>query len=77
MCPPDHYEVAYAINPWMHPDDWRPHASDLAAESRREWLALRAVFEELEHGHFVISATAKDLKAEKDIVVTQRNRSDE
>ncbi|MCA8909945.1 MAG: amidinotransferase [Rhodospirillaceae bacterium] len=47
MCPPDHYEVAYAINPWMHPDDWRPHANDLAAESRREWLALRAVFEEL------------------------------
>ena len=41
-CPPDHYEVAYAINPWMDPADWRPHAADLVAEARREWDDLCA-----------------------------------
>lgn len=44
MCPPDHFEVRYAINPWMHPD--RPVDRQRA---RDEWQALREVYEGLGH----------------------------
>ncbi|MGE0199937.1 MAG: dimethylarginine dimethylaminohydrolase family protein [Candidatus Melainabacteria bacterium] len=37
MCPPDHFEIAYAINPWM--DEGVPFSRDLA---RRQWDALVA-----------------------------------
>ncbi len=35
MCPPDHYEVAYEINPWMHLD----HPVDKAL-AKKQWQAL-------------------------------------
>lgn len=41
MCPPDHYTVAYAINPWM--DEGATVDLDLAAD---QWLALRAAIEQ-------------------------------
>lgn len=42
MCPPDHFQVAYEINPWMHvsiPVD--------ARRARRQWEELRAAYAEL------------------------------
>jgi N-dimethylarginine dimethylaminohydrolase len=44
MCPPAHFAVVYAINPWMHPE--RP------ADARRagaQWSALRAAYEAAGH----------------------------
>jgi N-dimethylarginine dimethylaminohydrolase len=41
MCPPKHFAVTYAINPWMDPSDWARDARTLAAVSSREWEALR------------------------------------
>ena len=41
MCPPDHFEVAYAINPWMKPEDWHHDERKLFEQSRREWNGLR------------------------------------
>jgi N-dimethylarginine dimethylaminohydrolase len=40
MCAPDHFGVAYKINPWMDPDSWENRGDVLAAASRREWAAL-------------------------------------
>ena len=42
MCPPDHYAIEYEINPWMS----RQVGSD-AAESVRQWIALRDVLADL------------------------------
>lgn len=39
MCPPAHFEVAYAINPWMDPS--RPTDRVLAME---QWLTLRDAY---------------------------------
>jgi ornithine--oxo-acid transaminase len=44
MCPPDFFDVTYAINPWMAPDV--PVDRGLA---RRQWAALRATHESLGH----------------------------
>jgi N-dimethylarginine dimethylaminohydrolase len=44
MCPPWHFEVAYSINPWMHPGG--PVDRDLAV---RQWEALVATYEALGH----------------------------
>lgn len=44
MCPPEHFEVRYAINPWMDPT--RPTDRDLA---RAQWSSLVAVLERLGH----------------------------
>jgi N-dimethylarginine dimethylaminohydrolase len=41
MCPPDHFGVAYKINPWMDPDSWESRSEALVTASRREWVALR------------------------------------
>jgi N-dimethylarginine dimethylaminohydrolase len=41
MCAPDHFGVAYKINPWMDPNSWENRGDVLAAASRREWAALR------------------------------------
>jgi N-dimethylarginine dimethylaminohydrolase len=41
MCPPDHFGVTYAINPWMDPKSWARNDHALSAASRREWAALR------------------------------------
>jgi N-dimethylarginine dimethylaminohydrolase len=44
MCPPEHFAVDYAINPWMNPD-----APVDAALAMRQWQRLRAVFTRLGH----------------------------
>jgi N-dimethylarginine dimethylaminohydrolase len=44
MCPPSHFAVTYAINPWMRPD--RPTDVDLAM---RQWARLRQVHLDLGH----------------------------
>jgi N-dimethylarginine dimethylaminohydrolase len=47
MCAPDHFGVAYKINPWMDPDSWVQGAPVLAAASRREWATLHHTLSEL------------------------------
>jgi len=44
MCPPEHFAVSYAINPWMEPD--KP--TD-AAEAMRQWAELRQTYLDLGH----------------------------
>ena len=44
MCPPEHFAVTYAINPWMEPAN--PTDAGLA---RRQWARLREVYLELGH----------------------------
>lgn len=44
MCAPTHFDVTYAINPWMHPDQ----AVDRAV-AVRQWNELRATYERLGH----------------------------
>src|SRR2546427_8982915 len=44
MCPPDHFEVTYAINPWMNPET--PVDASLAA---RQWETLRDAYLDLGH----------------------------
>jgi N-dimethylarginine dimethylaminohydrolase len=49
MCPPDHFAVSYAINPWMHtggPVD--------AALARVQWDRLRQIYLELGHSVHLI-----------------------
>ena len=45
MCPPDHFTVEYAINPWMDPGG----APVDRALARRQWDRLRQVYLELGH----------------------------
>ncbi|MBX3655980.1 MAG: ornithine--oxo-acid transaminase [Ramlibacter sp.] len=47
MSPPDHFEVAYAINPWMNPAQWSLDARRLARDAQTGWAALRACYEAL------------------------------
>jgi arginine dihydrolase len=44
MCPPEYFEVSYAINPWM-----RPGSAVDADLAMRQWSALRATHESLGH----------------------------
>jgi N-dimethylarginine dimethylaminohydrolase len=44
MCPPEHFAVTYAINPWMEPG--RPTDAALAM---RQWARLRQVYFDLGH----------------------------
>jgi N-dimethylarginine dimethylaminohydrolase len=44
MCPPEHFTVAYAINPWMRPDQ----PTDPAV-AMRQWAHLRDVYAGLGH----------------------------
>jgi N-dimethylarginine dimethylaminohydrolase len=44
MCPPEHFAVSYAINPWMEPD--KP--TD-AAKALRQWTELRQSYLDLGH----------------------------
>jgi len=53
MCPPDHFAVSYAINPWM--DTTRPADTALA---RRQWDSLRGVYLDLGHTVEVIPPAA-------------------
>ena len=44
MCRPQHFDVTYAINPWMHPGQGVD-----AALAVRQWEALRATYRDLGH----------------------------
>jgi N-dimethylarginine dimethylaminohydrolase len=50
MCPPEHFAVEYAINPWMDPDT--PVDVELALA---QWERLRAVYQSLGHTVHAIS----------------------
>lgn len=52
MCPPDHYAVAYRINPWMDPS--RPVDRHRAM---RQWLALRDAYVSAGHRVLVVEAS--------------------
>jgi N-dimethylarginine dimethylaminohydrolase len=43
MCAPDHFGVAYKINPWMDPDGWKSQSDAFLAAPHREWGALHRV----------------------------------
>jgi N-dimethylarginine dimethylaminohydrolase len=47
MSPPDFFEVAYAINPWMNPEQWSLDAKRLTREALAGWNQLRAQYESL------------------------------
>jgi N-dimethylarginine dimethylaminohydrolase len=47
MCAPDHFGVAYKINPWMDPHSWVRSDRVLAAASRLEWAALHRTLADL------------------------------
>jgi N-dimethylarginine dimethylaminohydrolase len=47
MSPPDFFEVAYSINPWMKPAEWRLDARRLARDAAAGWEQLRATYESL------------------------------
>ncbi|HEY2203736.1 MAG TPA: arginine deiminase-related protein [Pseudonocardia sp.] len=49
MCPPDHFTVSYAINPWM--DTTRPVDTALA---RTQWDRLRGLYADLGHAVEVV-----------------------
>src|ERR1700746_2588910 len=40
MCRPQHFAVAYRINPWMDPRSWAQHDGALSLESQKEWTRL-------------------------------------
>jgi len=40
LCPPDHFEVRYRINPWMHPEAWSFDGARLSREARTGWQEL-------------------------------------
>lgn len=41
MCAPEHFEVAYSINPWMHPSEWEARREELTGRSSDGWSLLR------------------------------------
>jgi ornithine aminotransferase len=47
MSPPDFFEVAYSINPWMNPGEWQLDARRLARDAGTGWEFLRATYESL------------------------------
>lgn len=47
LCPPLEFDVSYAINPWMRPEEWAAHRDAWRARARAGWDALRATFEDL------------------------------
>ena len=53
MCPPFHFAVSYAINPWMRPDQ----PAD-ARRAVRQWERLRQVYTELGHTVHLIEPVA-------------------
>src|SRR4051812_15401133 len=40
MCKPQHFAVAYTINPWMDPASWASNNHVLSLESHKEWTRL-------------------------------------
>jgi N-dimethylarginine dimethylaminohydrolase len=53
MCPPEHFDVTYAINPWMHPDQ----PTDVAL-AMRQWAQLRDMYLRLGHDVRIIEPVA-------------------
>jgi N-dimethylarginine dimethylaminohydrolase len=53
MCPPEHFAVTYAINPWMQPEQ----PSDVAT-AMRQWAQLRQVYLDLGHDVRIIEPVA-------------------
>jgi N-dimethylarginine dimethylaminohydrolase len=53
MCPPAHFAVSYAINPWMEPD--KPTDADKAM---RQWTELRQAYLDLGHDVQTIAPVA-------------------
>jgi N-dimethylarginine dimethylaminohydrolase len=51
MCPPEHFAVTYAINPWMHPGQPVDAARALA-----QWERLRATYTSLGHTVHTLAA---------------------
>jgi ornithine aminotransferase len=47
MSPPEFFEVAYSINPWMKPNEWQLDAKRLARDAASGWDSLRASYESL------------------------------
>jgi len=47
MSAPDHFTVSYAINPWMHPNEWHAHAARFKAEAQEGWLRLAGTYRAL------------------------------
>jgi N-dimethylarginine dimethylaminohydrolase len=47
MCPPKHFAVSYAINPWMDPVTWASQHAVLGEASRTEWDRLRQALRDL------------------------------
>lgn len=47
MCPPDHFNVVYSINPWMDPADWKKHESEWHDDAAGQWQSLKGTFEKL------------------------------
>jgi N-dimethylarginine dimethylaminohydrolase len=47
MSPPDFFEVAYSINPWMKPAEWQLDAKRLVRDAASGWEQLRASYETL------------------------------
>jgi len=47
MCAPEHFAVAYRINPWMDPASWERHARAQATAAREQWAALHRTVREL------------------------------
>jgi len=41
MCRPQHFAVAYTINPWMDPRSWAQHDCALTLKSQKEWARLQ------------------------------------
>jgi N-dimethylarginine dimethylaminohydrolase len=42
MTDPDHFDVSYAINPWMRPSEWGLDAAGHAEAARLAWDALKS-----------------------------------
>jgi ornithine aminotransferase len=47
MCPAEHFEVSYRINPWMDPAAWAAQSAWLSREAREGWNRLVQLYREL------------------------------
>lgn len=54
ICAPHHFEVTYAINPWMKPGEWHDHESTHAEEAAVQWKGLEAALKQCGAGIHVM-----------------------
>lgn len=66
MCPPQHFAVAYSINPWMDPKAWTDDGPALQASAAAQWADLHRIL--LENGAAV--ETVEPLPHLPDLVFT-------